>query len=257
MDDNILPEPPNEEFEPGGQPSTPMLSPDEIEKLVNDNIKLAYFFANKWRNIPGVAADDIEAQAMAGLVKAANMYDPSKGKFSSYAAMAIKNHLGHMNYHQKEQAVHEPMSLDAPAGGGDEGDDSTVGDKFGDVDPAIGQDLSRSEAAQIIADEISQIREPNRSMVTRWMKGESYRDMQADFKVSFAMIGYIVKDELNKIKRRLADKGILNLKDIWPESVETSVNGPFVYECMLASVAACSALGKLQEAATKDRLLKV
>jgi len=231
-------EPPIDELDTTADETPSPLSQEAIEKLVTDNMGLAYYFANKWRTIPGVAKEDIESQALHGLVKAANTYNPAKGRFSSYASMVIHNYLGHMNYYKKEQVKNELEILDAPMGGdeGGEGDD-TMHDKVGGSDDLAPEVAAKSEAASLIAAEIEVIPEPARSMVKRHLiDGESYRDMQKEFGKSFTYIGLVLKKEIAGIKQRLADKGVVNLKDVWPESMESGDDGRFIYECLVTLI---------------------
>lgn len=67
----------------------------EQEKLVEDNIKLAYYMANKWYarltnyNLP---IDDITSECLLGLTKAALTFKQDKGvKFATYACKVINN----------------------------------------------------------------------------------------------------------------------------------------------------------------------
>lgn len=64
-----------------------MRTKDEIEKLVNDNINLAWFALRRSQRFPEVAADPEEflSSAMLGLFKAARFYNSDRGKFSTYA----------------------------------------------------------------------------------------------------------------------------------------------------------------------------
>jgi RNA polymerase sigma factor (sigma-70 family) len=227
----------------------PKMSPEEVEKLITDNIRLAYWFANQWSNIPGVSKEDIESQAIHGLVKAANTYDPAKGNFAGYASQVIRNYLGHLHFHQGEKTAMEPTSLDAPLGGDDEGgEDASLHDKYGDP-KAKGSEMTtaRAEATRIINDEIERIPEPDRSMVKRWMNGESYRDMQKDFNLSFMQIRNRVNAAMSNVKTNLAAKGILGLQDIWPESMADDMDGRLIFECLTAQVEISLALKNLQE----------
>lgn len=231
------------------------LSPEDMEKLATDNINLAYWFANRWGNIPGVSKEDIESQAIHGLVKAANTYNPQKGEFAAYAGQIIRNYLNHLHYHQGEKTSMEPVSLDAPLGDEGEGDDSSMHDKYSDPS-AKGTETgtARAEATKIINDEIDKIAEPDRSMVKRWMNGESYRDMQKDFGLSFMQIRNRVSAAMTKLKFRLADQDILSLQDIWPESISTGLSGKTVLECILTQIEVTLAIKRLQEKNLRARL---
>jgi RNA polymerase sigma factor (sigma-70 family) len=212
------------------------LSDEEVKALVSDNVELAFWWAEKWKNIPGVSREDIQSQAIHGLVKAANTFDPAKGKFSSYASRIIKNYLGHLNYHEKDKSYNEVTSLDAPIEDteGGEGSDTLHSKVKSDVDTAD-IPLANTEADNLIRAELEQIKEPNRSMVIRWMKGESYRDLQKDFKLSFMQIRNIVNAEMQKMKTRLSQKGILKMHDVLPESMEEK-DGQFILECLRSQI---------------------
>lgn len=217
------------------EPLKSVLSSSEIEALSSENINLAYYFANKFRNkIQGSSIEDIEGQAIAGLVKAANTYSPEKGKFSSYASVVIQNYLRHMNWKQSVKKSNEVASMDAPISDVDGGEDD-LHSKIGGDEDTSDMPLSRKEAKDILQNEINQVEEPYRSMVKKWMSGESYRDMQKEFKLSFMMIRNHVSRELKDIKKRLKAKGILNLRDILPESCE-DFDGKLIYECILLHV---------------------
>jgi len=66
----------------------------KIEKLVNDNEKLAYKVAHKFTPKVMVDFDDIKQMALIGLYKAAKSFDESKGvKFSTYAYRVATNEV--------------------------------------------------------------------------------------------------------------------------------------------------------------------
>lgn len=57
-----------------------------------DNIPFVYYIIHKY--YPTFAKDeDIIQSGMVGLVKAANKFDSTKGKFSTYAGVIIKNEI--------------------------------------------------------------------------------------------------------------------------------------------------------------------
>lgn len=193
--------------------------PEEVEKLILDNIKLAYWFANRYDNVPGVDREDVERQAISGLVKAANMYNPAKGAFAAYASVAIQKHLAHMNFHQHKYAHHEPASLNAPAGGDDDSGAEVIDTKAG-VDDSAELKAARSEAKVLLARLMQELTPRERAILTRSLSGESYRDMQKDLGISFVQIGNVARAALLKLKTRLEDYGVSSLPDILPESLQ-------------------------------------
>lgn len=65
---------------------------DEERKLAEDNMKLVYFVINKF--YPQYSQDeDVASIGMIGLLKAAEMWEPSKGAFSTIATTAIKSEI--------------------------------------------------------------------------------------------------------------------------------------------------------------------
>lgn len=78
------------------------LTPEDREKLVIDNMLLAYNYVHKHEiYLDGYEQEDLMQEALVGLVQAANTYDPNKKdkngrtyKFSTYATTCIRNWLG-------------------------------------------------------------------------------------------------------------------------------------------------------------------
>lgn len=62
----------------------------EINRLIEDNIKLVWFVMNKYYRL-FVGDEDLVQGGMLGLVQAANKWDKNKSEFSTYAVPAIRN----------------------------------------------------------------------------------------------------------------------------------------------------------------------
>lgn len=87
-----------------------MQSKSEIDKLITDNLGLAYYWAHKYFNVGEF--DDVVGTAQLGLVKAAKAFDPSKGnKFPTFATIYIKKELLMQNRKNKRQI--KALSLEA------------------------------------------------------------------------------------------------------------------------------------------------
>ncbi len=61
----------------------------ERDRLIEENIRLAYWVAEKFRRC-GMEYDDIVGCCMLGLVKAAGVYMPEKGEFSTFAVRVMR-----------------------------------------------------------------------------------------------------------------------------------------------------------------------
>lgn len=61
----------------------------ERDRLIEENIRLAYWVAEKFRRC-GMEYEDIVGCCMLGLVKAAGMYDPGRGKFSTFSVRVMQ-----------------------------------------------------------------------------------------------------------------------------------------------------------------------
>ena len=63
-----------------------------INSLIIENLGLVKFSMNKL-NLSGKDIEELEAIGRIGLVKAANSYDQTKSKFSTYAIICIRNEI--------------------------------------------------------------------------------------------------------------------------------------------------------------------
>lgn len=80
-------------------------------KLFNDNMKLSYYVANKYKNC-GIDYDDLVQISMMGLWKACKTYNPELTKFSTYATMVITNEILLTLRKRKHKDLVYPISLD-------------------------------------------------------------------------------------------------------------------------------------------------
>lgn len=67
----------------------PRLTPEQ-QRLVEDNVRLVGFFIGKWK-IPAHEAEDAHQDGLLGLMRAAQLFDPTRGfRFSTFAQHQIR-----------------------------------------------------------------------------------------------------------------------------------------------------------------------
>ncbi len=81
------------------------------QDLAANHVRLAYWWArrNKHRAAEkGITLDDLAQEAVLGLLRAAQRYDPAKGEFSNYASPWIRGSIAaHMNRWRGHQGLPE------------------------------------------------------------------------------------------------------------------------------------------------------
>lgn len=106
----------------------------EKQKLVEDNVRLAYYVVGKYYRDKYLALgeyEDVVQEAMIGLIRAANTYDSGKGyTFATYACRCMETHLATIakSYrYAKRNLGYEPARLDAEISGASS-NPATLGD---------------------------------------------------------------------------------------------------------------------------------
>lgn len=120
------------------------------DSLILHNARLAASRSSRWSG-RGVSDEDLEQEAMVGLIKAANKFDPSKGtRFSTHATPWIDNQLRRAV--QKGQQVRLPIYLQQEAREGTVRPTFKVAGTSGDegmLDPEDRNSLSPEEGAEL------------------------------------------------------------------------------------------------------------
>lgn len=66
---------------------------EEQQRIVEENIKLVYYYADKFVGVCPLEKEEIEAVMMLGLCKAVATYQPGKSQLSTYATRCMRNEL--------------------------------------------------------------------------------------------------------------------------------------------------------------------
>ena len=189
------------------------LSAEEIDQLVTKNVKLAYGLAGSFSRSYRVEEEEATNVALAALVKAANAFDPEIGSnFASLAGRYIRNSLRHMVKMPQGKVMLRKVELDAPVGD-EEGTESTGHEIIGvgGGEGAIGAE--RVGMSDLLQRELQGVAPGRREWVERWINGGTYREIadeltRAGHPVSFVTVGKVIQRELEKMRERLAQKGI-------------------------------------------------
>lgn len=108
------------------------MSKEERDQLITDNMQLVYFLISKY--FPDyIQNEDVQQEGMLGLIKAADTFNSSKGKFSTYASTCILNTIRH--YFSRENKHTGCLSLEKTILTDEAGNDLTILDTIvGDED---------------------------------------------------------------------------------------------------------------------------
>lgn len=85
-----------------------MTKTDRDDLIVN-NMKLVYFIINRYYT-KFMNDEDVKQEGMVALINAADKWDPSKSRFSTYASVCILHHIGKYLEHEGKQV--KTVSLD-------------------------------------------------------------------------------------------------------------------------------------------------
>ena len=114
------------------------------QKLVTENIGLAYWAAHKYKNC-SIEFEDLKSIALLGLVKAAGKYEPLEG--ASFSTFALKVILTEIFYEMRKcKRRPETVSLDAEIVSSNTGD----GVPLLELLPCEEKGFERAEAAAVV-----------------------------------------------------------------------------------------------------------
>lgn len=131
---------------------------DEQRKLVEDSIPLAYLLAKRIYH-PHIEYDDAVQLALLGFCKAARLYDPERGKFTTLAFLAAKHtiQMEERKYRSEvAKQIYAGRSLDSNVFAYGEGDDFSP---FHELIPDPRQDTYKQAEAKIAISKVTSFRD--------------------------------------------------------------------------------------------------
>ncbi len=212
------------------------LSPEESDKLVTDNVNLAYKLAHDWTfSLKDVEEEDIRQHALVGLTKAAKTYDPAMGTaFSTYAWRIITNYLNNVYRKEKKEVSNWAFRLDDPAYSKENDPEESESGGLHELisDPKsdnASEKAQKIETSRIVKeatkDLLNNLEGVHFLVMDNWLKGKSFREIAASLpeedRISAQMVGNIVRAYLKELRSILKRKyHITSIGELIPESEE-------------------------------------
>jgi RNA polymerase sigma factor (sigma-70 family) len=178
------------------------------EELITENLRLAPYcvrrFLSRYR-IPavlGLDTEDLVSEAFLALCRAADMWDPARGAFSTYAVVAIHNWL--INVCKLDRASIrtelEMLSLDAPVGEAEE-------ERLMDLLPDQGRGTEEVVLSRSLADDlraaVRELPDRDREVMTALIQGETPSELARAYGCSRQRIEQIQSRAFRRLKNRL------------------------------------------------------
>lgn len=169
------------------------------EKLVTNNVSLVHSVIN--RLFPAYRGDDdVIAEGLLGLVKAANAFDEDASvAFSTYAFCLIRNEI--INYLRRERRFDDVLSLDEPIGDDGEGNEVTLGDTIASEDSVCSIE-NTSELDKIF----STLRERDKIIVVLKLRGLSSKEIAEKVHTGVPNVRRVLRAVHDKMKIALGDE---------------------------------------------------
>lgn len=180
-----------------------------IREYLNSYITL---FERKYR-IPGCDADEIEQECLFALrFKAIEDFNPTRGKFRSFAILCMKRHLFSIikaSSQQKRRVLNESLSLDEDRG--EKGNnDLSLNNLISREEPP--DDLERTECNDLLTSKLmAQLSKLEQEVFKLYVGQNSYQEITKELNKIFPDKKYAIKstdNALSRIKSKSAHLGV-------------------------------------------------
>lgn len=174
----------------------------EQQKLVEDNIKLAYSVARRLA-VTIEESEEFPQQAVVIMCRAAQTYDPTKGaKFGTYASNAIR--FGLMRSRKKARAAtHESLDAEFEAD-----EESSLHDVLPCQATDVVRDVAVTDSHAVLRSLIDTLPPREKMAVMEFWQGKSSRDVGDILGVSHTYAVIIHTSAVARLRRLLVERGI-------------------------------------------------
>ena len=164
-------------------------SKDSWKVLVERNIRLAIYFANKWRQT-GIDQEELLSLAFLGMIKAAKAFRPELGyEFNTFAGHVVKNEILLEIRRQKKQKL--VYSTDNIFINDNDGEEYTVDELFPSHDQV--------EEVVILTELINELPTQQRNIIKMRYSGYTQSEIAMEMGLSQTYISRLLKDAKSKI----------------------------------------------------------
>ena len=128
--------------------SSPTITPEGRDKLVEHNLRLVVYIAKRFENT-GIGIEDLVSIGTIGLIKAINTFRPDKNiKLATYASRCIENEI--LMYIRKFSGTRCELSIDEPLNVDWDGNELLLSDVLGNDEDNIVYELEQREEKETI-----------------------------------------------------------------------------------------------------------
>lgn len=178
-------------------------------KLIEHNLRLVLFIANKYRN-GRTDLEDLTSMGTIGLIKAINTFKPDKNiKLATYASRCIENEML-MFFRRNKKAQHD-VSLQETFNSDSDGNDLSIADTIGGSPDEVEGTLEKKQDLTLLKVLLNDLPEEEKNIIKFRYGIDCEKKKQSDI----AKIFDISQSYISRIERRI----LLKLKNEFENAV--------------------------------------
>ena len=189
--------------------SSPTITPEGRDKLVEHNLRLVVYIAKRFENT-GINIEDLVSIGTIGLIKAINTFCPDKNiKLATYASRCIENEI--LMYIRKISCRRSEISIDEPLNVDWDGNELLLSDVLGSEEDGVSYELEQYEERQVIHKAVATLDPREREIIEmRFGLGGRHeltqKEVAEKLGISQSYISRLEKKIIAKLREEIADK---------------------------------------------------
>jgi len=203
MNQQLLPEPLSKERERLLLQEVKKGDPQAKNEMIERNLRLVYFLANKYKNNP-VELEDLCSIGTIGLMKAVETFDPHKKvQFATYSSKCIENEI--LMYLRKNKKRNNDISIESSLSHDSEGNDLSIADTLTNGEEEIEEEVMKKTKIQLVKEIMYKLPDVERKII-QYRFGidcskKNQQDIAKSLDISQSYVSRIERKILVKMKR--------------------------------------------------------